>query len=181
MKSLLALLLLALAAPLGAYDYADDYDSDEWADASLPHVEILSANDFAALSRDARTSGKVIMLEVSASYCGYCRTLEEEIIKPMLRSGDYERNVLIRKLEIDSYLDIRNFNGEKVTPANLASQYGVFVTPTLIFLDGRGREVSERILGVNSLDFFGAYVDEALQEGHRKIQQNLSLNEHSTQ
>ena len=114
-------------------------------------------------------------LEISASDCGYCRTLEEEIIKPMLRSGDYERNVLIRKLEIDSYADVRHFSGDKVSAAQLASQYSIFVTPTLIFLDGQGREVSKRILGINSLDFFGGYVDNALIEGHRKIQKNRSL------
>ena len=112
------------------------------------------------------------MLAMSATYCDYCRTLEEEIIKPMLRSGDYEHNVLIRKLEIDSYASIRHFSGDTVTPARLARDFNVFVTPTLIFLDSRGQEVSERILGINSLDFFGAYVDDALIEGRQRILQN---------
>jgi len=154
------------------YDLDDEYDYE---DEDLPYVEILQASDFAALSRESRATGKVIMLEMSASYCGFCRTLEEEIIKPMLRSGDYEQNVLIRKLDIDSYSDIRHFGGDTISPAQLASQLNVFVTPTLIFLDSRGQEVSDRILGVYSLDYFGAYVDDALIEGHRKIQQNRQL------
>ena len=70
-------------------------------DDDLPFVQISPLRDFLALSKDAASNNKIIMLEVSASYCDYCRVLEEEIIKPMLRSGDYTKNVLIRQLEID--------------------------------------------------------------------------------
>ena len=139
---------------------------------SLPFVEILEVQDFEALTAQALREKKVIMLEMSASYCGYCKTLEEEIIKPMLRSGDYEENVLIRRLEIDSYYTLNDIQGKPTTPSELSGKLGVFVTPTLLFLDGRGEEVSKRILGVNSLDFYGAYVDDALAEGQEKIQTN---------
>lgn len=177
MKYLLISLLVMLSGSTLAYDYADESEDQD----SLPYVEILPATDFHELGRDARLHGKVIMLMMSANYCSYCELLEEAIVKPMLRSGDYTNHVLIRKLEIDRHYPIRHFNGNSATPASLANEYDVFVTPTLVFLDHRGREVSERILGINSLDFFGGYVDEALSEGHRKIQQNLSLNEHATQ
>lgn len=173
MNKALILLTLLVSWPLAALAYDHYHDADDNAD--LPHVEIIDAVDFAALSSEAKRSGKIIMLEVSASDCGYCRTLEEEIIKPMLRSGDYEQQVLIRKLEIDRYSDVRHFSGARISPVQLAHQYDVFVTPTLMFLDGQGREVSERIVGINSLDFFGGYVDDALAEGHHKIQTNRSL------
>jgi len=145
--------------------HAQEYDEDE-----LPFVEILEVRDFAELAKEADADRKIILLEMSASYCGYCRTLEEEIIKPMLRSGDYSEHVLIRKLEIDSHYPMQNLNGTSTSPASLSNEYDIFVTPTLLFLDGQGKEVSERILGVNSLDFYGAYVDEALDQGYRTIQ-----------
>lgn len=150
----------------------------EYSEQELPFVEIKTADDFVALGHQSRDQGKVIMLEMSASYCGYCRTLEEEIIKPMLRSGDYAKNVLIRKLEIDSHHPVKGPQGEKTNPAELASRYDVFVTPTLIFLDADGKEVSERILGVNSLDYYGYYVDQSLDQGHRSIQRFYSDDEH---
>jgi len=55
-------------------------------------------------------------------------------------------------------------------PAAVSGRYGVFVTPTLLFLDADGLEVSKRIVGINSVDFFGAYVDEALAEGRKRIE-----------
>lgn len=159
-KYLLPLLMLFVSG----FAVAEYYDEDE-----LPHVEIKTVDDFAALAEQAHQNNQVIMLEMSASYCGYCETLEEEIIKPMLRSGDYQDNVLIRKLEIDRHYPMNDLGGGRISAAQLASRYDVFVTPTLIFIDAEGREVSERILGVNSLDFYGAYVDEAIDEAYLKI------------
>lgn len=169
------MLLFSLPLLAGEYyaDIEDASDDQGYAQSDLPYVEIEQIQDFAALSREARSSGKIIMLEMSATYCSYCRTLEEEIIKPMLRSGDYTENVLIRKLEIDHHYPMKHPSGKTVSPAQLASQLNVYVTPTLIFLDGEGREVSERILGVNSLDFYGAYVDDALKKGYQSIQNKL--------
>ncbi|PCJ85772.1 MAG: hypothetical protein COA54_10240 [Thiotrichaceae bacterium] len=144
--------------------YADTDDEDD-----LPFVQISSLRDFSALSKDAARNNKIIMLEVSASYCDYCRVLEEEIIKPMLRSGDYTKNVLIRQLEIDDIYLIRTISGSKITPSELAEKYKIKITPTLLFLDSDGHEVSKRILGVYSLDFYGGYVDEAIINGLKTI------------
>ena len=161
---LLKLLLLCLSIAFIGLVNAREYREDE-----LPFVEIESITNLSTLGQQARQEGKVILLEMSATYCGYCRKLEEAIIKPMLRSGDYTDNVLIRKMEIDDQYPINDINGEKTSPAQLARQLNVTVTPTLLFLDGYGNEVSERILGVNTLEYFGAYVDDALQQGQLKL------------
>jgi len=145
---------------------ADDEDD-------LPFVQITSLRDLSSLSENAVRNDKIIMLEVSASYCEYCRTLEEEIIKPMLRSGDYTQDVFIRQLEIDDTYLITNILGEKTTPSELAEKLNIIITPTLIFLDGNGNEVSERIPGIYSLDFYGGYVDEALSDGLKLIRHPL--------
>lgn len=131
----------------------------------LPYVEIKAVKDLSASSKQVRSYEKIVMLEVSASHCSYCDVLEEEIIKPMLRSGDYENTVIIRRFEMDSFDTMKDFDGNDTTAAALAKAYKVKLTPTLLFLDVNGNEVAERIMGVNSLDFFGAYVDEALAKG----------------
>ncbi len=170
MKLYKLLILLCLPAQGLAQDYTGEYGyTAEEQDHNLPYVEIIDVNDLQALGREAREQGKVIMLEMSASYCGYCKTLEENIIKPMLRSGDYSDYVLIRRLLIDSHYKLPDFNGSKTTPARFSQRRDVALTPTLLFLDGEGQEVSERILGVNTLEMYGAYVDAALLQGHQKI------------
>ena len=138
-------------------------------ESELPFVEIQSLTDFASTKEEALNSNKIIMLELSASYCGYCETLEEEIIKPMLRSGDYEDNVLIRQLKIDDTFLLKDTDGKQLTPAELAKKFNVNITPTLIFIDGKGNEVSKKIRGVYSLDFYGSYVDQAIDQGLKII------------
>lgn len=149
--------------------FAQDEDDDE---DYLPPVEIKNVADMQALLRQADRENKVILLEMSASYCGYCETLEEHIIKPMIRSGDYTDHVLIRKLDIDSRYPMKDVDGSTSSPAQIAYRLDVSLTPTLLFLDGEGNEVSERILGVNTLELYGAYVDEALLQGQQKLKLN---------
>ena len=162
--SVTLLVLLAWASLATASTLAYD-------DEPLPPVTILAADDLAEVGRQARAGDMVVLLEMSAPYCSYCRTLEEEIIKPMLRNRDYDARVIIRKLDISARYPVADFNGGKTTPAEIAGRYGVDLTPTLIFVDGAGREAAERILGVNTLEFYGGYVDESLNNAYRRINQ----------
>lgn len=170
MKSYLSLLLvISFSFVFSSCVTAADADDE---DESLPHVELKAVKDLSLLAEQAREDDKIILLEVTASYCSYCALLEEEIIKPMLRSGDYKKTVLIRQLEMDSFYPVKDFAGNDTTLAELAIKYKVKLTPTLLFLDANGNEVAERILGVYSLDFFGFYVDEALTKGLKRIRKN---------
>ena len=135
------------------------------AEESLPAVEIIALRDFEQLSKQAEEKKKIIMIEVAAASCSYCQILEEAIIKPMLRSGDYDADVFIRKIDIEGFSRLRDFDGNSVSAAQLADKWGVDLTPTLIFLNGQNQEVSERIVGVNSLDYFGGLVDDAIEHG----------------
>ena len=165
---LVALLLLAmpLAATHASSDYPDEPGDDHGSIyASLPPVEVKSVDDFAALGELARDTHSIILLEMSAIHCDYCVLLEEEVLKPMLRSGDYVNKVLIRQLKIDSNLDIQDFDGSTTTPAELSNRYRIAVTPTLLILNEHGQELTKRITGVQSLDFYAGIVDEELNKG----------------
>ncbi len=130
-----------------------------------PGVRVVDVVDFHQLAETAKKQQKLIMLEIAASYCSYCTKIEEEGLKPMLISGDYDADVLIRKIDIDNLEQIRGFDGRPTSGSILASHFDIKVTPTLIFLNSENEEVSTRIVGVNSLDFFGSYVDEAIEHG----------------
>lgn len=169
LKSIPILFLILITFYGSAWGYSDDDDE------SLPHVEIKTVSNLQQLGQLAKQQQKVIFLEMSASYCGYCKTLEENIIKPMLRSGAYDDYVLFRKLNIDSHYTLIDFDGSKTSPARYSYKLNASLTPTLLFMDNRGTEISERILGVNTLELYGQYVDDALLEGLRSIKQKQPL------
>ena len=59
---------------------------------------------------------------------------------------------------------MRDFAGRFLTGARFASRYGVYLTPTLLFLGPDGRELSRRIVGINTPELFGWYLDKAIDE-----------------
>ena len=103
--------------------------------ASSNAHELISATD---LSLDAQLLGKgnrILMIEFASESCGYCRLLEEEFLKPMLRSSEYGDKVVIRTISLSDNDTLADFKGNAVSANEFAKKYGVFVTPTLLFLD----------------------------------------------
>ncbi len=123
---------------------------------------VSHAEDFAALGDRARSGHMPILLVVSQEDCPYCELLKREILEPMLVSGEYDGRVIIRELLIDSELPVRDFDGRAIAPDELARRYGARLTPTVLFLDDRGRELAERIVGINTVDFYAYYLDAAI-------------------
>lgn len=135
----------------------------------LPPVSLSAVNNLQIDGHKAETACMPLLLEFSASACEYCDLLEEEILKPMLRNRDYDKRVLMRRIMVDSESTLTGFNGKPVTTGKLTYRYKVFVTPTLVFLDSEGNELAERMVGVNTLEMYGGYLDQALDASTQKL------------
>ncbi|MBT3197435.1 MAG: thioredoxin fold domain-containing protein [Gammaproteobacteria bacterium] len=103
-----------------------------------------------------------LLLMVSAEECPYCMVMESDYLLPLLRNREYDSKVLIRKIHLDSFDEIKDFSGHPVEPSELSQNYGVWVTPTLLFLNGKGEEVQKRMVGLGVRDFVSAFIDESL-------------------
>jgi len=158
------------------------YNRCKWVAAGLAAIMLVNtaglfaagiplAGDLALAGRQAERVCVPLLLEFSADDCGYCTLLEEEILNPTLLDRDYEQRVLMRKLVLDRNIELRNFSGKPVYASDLAGQYKVFVTPTLLFVDGHGRELAERMVGVTTLEFYGGYLDQALDIAQDKLRE----------
>jgi len=128
------------------------------------------ARDLMLAGRDAERACVPLLLEFSADDCSYCTLLEEEVLNPTLLDRNYEQRVLMRKLILDRGIKLRNFSGKSINASDLANQYKVFVTPTLLFVDRQGTELAERMVGVTTLEFYGGYLDQALDAARDKLQ-----------
>jgi thioredoxin-related protein len=125
-------------------------------------VEVPASNNLSELGQQAEKGRLPIMMMVSQAHCGFCEKLKEEILEPMLISGDYTDKVIITELLMDSYTNITGFDGSEIHPSDIASSYKVWVTPTLLFLNADGNEVHPRMLGVNTIEMYGYYIDESI-------------------
>jgi len=87
----------------------------------------------------------------------------------MVLSGNYRNRIIMRELMIDSVEEQRGFDGHELDALILASEYGISVTPTMLFLGPDGKELTKRIVGINTLELFSFYVDEAIDKAVKKL------------
>lgn len=120
---------------------------------------LLEESDFQKLSVLMQKESLGLVLMLHAEHCPYCALMESDILSPMIKSKEYDKKVLIRKLQIDEARDIKDFSGNTVEPSNLSDLYQATLTPTLVFLDYKGREKAEKMVGINTVELFGAYLD----------------------
>jgi len=132
------------------------------ANETPPPSPLPIATDLSQLSHQSRQQKIPILLVYSAESCEYCQRLEEDVLVPMLRNGEFRERAIIRKIMIDSVEDIRDFRGNEINAEEFAFQQGVQVTPTLRFVDAGGKDLVAEMIGYNTPDLYGAYVTNAI-------------------
>jgi thioredoxin-related protein len=120
------------------------------------------AKDLRQLGNSAVERQIPILLMVSQYHCGFCEQMKREVLYPMQLSGEYSNKVIMRELLIDPGEMVTNFQGQRESADACSDRYQVHVTPTLLFLDPKGNEVAERILGINTVDYLLFYIEEAI-------------------
>jgi len=125
------------------------------------------------LQKDAALSKRLnapILLVVSQEHCPFCDLLKREVLNPMALSGDYRDKVVMREILIDLGESLINFEGKSEDAAEFAHRYDVYLTPTLLFLDPHGNELSKRIVDVNTVELFYFYLTSAIDSAREKMQ-----------
>ena len=140
-----------------------NYTLDENGNVIVPKTTDLQAD-----GRLAADKQLPILVMFSSTNCGYCEAIKSDQLRPMLISGDYTDQVIIRELHIDSMEDVINFDGRRIAADDLAVKHSVWVTPTIMFFDAKGNKLAPKILGYNTPSMFGGYLDE-----HIVLSQNM--------
>lgn len=133
-------------------------------DATVPE-----AYDFHSLQQEMQTRKLPLLLAFRADYCGFCKQLETEYLEPMVNSGKYDSRILIRRFSMGNDHTITDFNGDTMDADEFAYRHKASLTPTLLFLNAEGEEVAERLLGYNSPDFYGAYLENAIETARKAV------------
>ena len=113
---------------------------------------------------------RVVVLYFTAEYCMYCQALDRQVLGPILRGGDYEAIAQFYRVQQDEpETKLTDFDGKNISNRDLIRRYQVEVTPTIIFLGPDGREVASSIVGFLTVDFYGAYLDQSIQDGRTHL------------
>jgi len=167
-KRLFALFfLLTLGLTAGQVASADSEDS-------LPPVTLVQAGDLHADGQQAQRRHVPILLMFAQHGCSWCHFVEEEQLKPMLRNADYRAQVIIRQVMTDDLGNITDFDGSQTDANTLAMRYNASLTPTVVFVDARGKQLARNIVGVHNTEFYGGELDDGLAQSEQMIRDQLA-------
>jgi thioredoxin-related protein len=143
-------------------------------------ITVPVVSDLQQLGEQAQSQKLPILLVFTSIICSYCELLEQDFLQPMLLSGEYRDKVIIRKLELGPGDSVTGFDGRNIMSRELSGRYRVFVTPTMLFVDGSGKELAERMVGINTPELFGGYLDNCIEMALLRIRQPQAAASHSS-
>jgi thioredoxin-related protein len=154
MRALLSFLALTLVAAAAA------------SAGSMPERE---TRDWGELAGRAASRHVPVLVVVDSPDCGYCARLREEVLAPMDRRGELAGRAVVGEMALRAGGKVVDFDGEKVRSQVFLRRYGVFATPTLLFLDPAGHPLHDPLVGYSGLDSYPELLAEALRASQARL------------
>ncbi len=117
-------------------------------------------------AQTATTKKEPLVLLISLPGCPYCELVRRNYLLPAQRSGGlqaWQLNIT------DNNTPLVSFDGKRTTAAAQVAVWKAGFTPTVLFLGAAGQDLAERLVGLASLDFYGAYLDERLAAARKTL------------
>lgn len=132
--------------------------------AALPGARNLAADGAVATNRRLP-----ILLFFNRVDCPFCERALREYLGPMQRDPAYADRVILRQVEVDNSNRLVDFGGRATSHGEFAARHKIRFTPTVWFVDGDGKMLVEPIIGLRTVDFYGAYLDQAIADSLAKL------------
>ncbi len=160
---LAGLLLTGMAAPPGQADQSA-------ANADRGDVPLMSDLEHVEADLEYMQEEQIpMLLFFHATYCSYCRTVDDEFLQTMAESEEHDGRLIIRRVEIDSQEPEIEWQGTSYTPVEFARLQGVELVPEVIYFAPDGKQVVDELKGVTVPDFYPQYLDKRLRAAERCI------------
>lgn len=130
-------------------------------DTALPVPASLPAAAHIAFAKK-----EPMVLLVSLPGCPFCELVRRNYLLPAQRDGSlhaWQLNIS------DRTTPLTGFDGMATTAAAQVAAWKAGFTPTVLFLGPAGQALAERLVGLASVDFYGAYLDERLAQARRAV------------
>jgi thioredoxin-related protein len=136
-----------------------------WTVAPWGHAAGLPPARNLAVEADlAHERGQPLLVMVSLHGCVYCERVRRSELIPRLQAGQPVVQVDMRSAQM-----LLDWQGRDVSHDDLVRRWKVGIAPTVLFFSRNGRELAERMEGAYSRDFYGAYLDERLDQSRQRL------------
>ena len=117
-------------------------------------------SDLEAAAKTAREQRAPLFVAFTLRRCPYCNTARRDYWAPMNGREKWRGKVVMVELMMDGPPALKDFAGNATT-----ARYAVRSAPTVIVFDGDGTPAAAPLVGLISADFYGAYLEQAIEAG----------------
>ncbi len=131
---------------------------------SAAQGELRMANDLHGLGRESNLRKIPVVLFFSSVHCEYCDLVRDEFLNYLSTDPAFMNKLLLREVRMDSIRPLLDFSRQSISHAGFTEQRAIELVPTIQFTDGVGDILVEDIVGVTTLGFYGAYLEQAIEQ-----------------
>jgi len=131
---------------------------------SAAQGELRMANDLHGLGRESDLRKIPVVLFFSSVHCEYCDLVRDEFFNHLSTDPAFMNKLLLREVRMVSNHPLLDFSRQSITHATFTEQRVIELVPTIQFTDGVGDILVEDIVGVTTLGFYGAYLEQAIEQ-----------------
>lgn len=135
---------------------------------TLPYL--VNWADVAVAAQKARVP---IIVMVSLEGCGFCKTVRQSHLLPLLALEKSTPRAILRQIEINGAQTVFDVDGKAVSHREFAQKLGAKVAPTVFFLNAEGKQIASPLEGGLLPDFYSAYLDDAIEVATKKMRPNV--------
>ncbi|MDG6773652.1 hypothetical protein QCB45_04855 [Thiomicrorhabdus sp. ZW0627] len=135
------------------------------------------AGEVLPLAVDLQKTGKVaekfqvpVVIFYTATWCNYCKMLEENIITPLLETTPIEEYAQFQQVLLDKeHWMMKDFAGNDVEMKTFGPSQGIVVAPTTHFYNSKGEQIAEPIIGLTLEEHYPANLEKRINEALEKL------------
>lgn len=126
--------------------------------------ELPAPASLADALREALAKKQPLLVMASLVGCPYCKIVRENYLLGELSSGQP-----VVQIDMRSQRVLTGFDGRPTNHHAWLQSWQVDAAPTVLFFGPGGREVAERLRGISSPDFYGAYLQQRLEQARAAL------------
>jgi hypothetical protein len=133
--------------------------------AQTPQRVLPESKSLIAEIAQALKTSKPLIVLVSLDNCPFCKISRENYLIPLSR----EQSLQVVQVNLGHATAIIDSQGNRTTQAALINTWQIKAAPTLLFLGKNGQEIAPRLVGGSTSDFYGAYLQERIDQAIRSL------------
>jgi thioredoxin-related protein len=110
---------------------------------------------------------QALVVMVSLANCPFCHVVRQNYLGPL----QAQQGLSVVQVDMHSKQLVQNFDGTSLSHEELRRTWGVRIAPTVVFFGSGAKELAPRLAGASIPDFYGAYLEQRLQQARATIRQ----------